>query len=341
VEKDADVKSKTGKAFSNLIVFPKPLSQIEIISGNFSGELKLHLLQVPYIKFDKAAYKQNFRSKKGCEKPVTVDQDIWRAGLTPPSVAPTPNQVTHIIVHHTATPNTDSNYVNVVRNIYLYHTQVNGWDDIGYNFLVAPDGTIFQGRDGMGMIEDDDVKGAHFCNKNTNTMGISMIGDYQTIQPTDTSLRALEQLIAWKMNKLDLDPRDSALHNGEMLNRISGHRDGCSTECPGDSVYVRLPEIRNAVETLMQDCITTVGIDSKHFLVDVYMAYHQENQLITIDNLQAGNYNYAVIDMQGKVRLNGETSSNQNISVSDLPKGIYIVQLYNTSGKNTLKFVKL
>jgi hypothetical protein len=126
-----------------------------------------------------------------------------------------------------------------------------------------------------------------------------------------------------------------------MLNRISGHRDGCSTECPGDSVYVRLPEIRNAVETLMQDCITTVGIAEKHFSEDAYMVYHQENQSITIDNLQAGNYNYAVIDMQGKVRLNGETLSNQNISVSNLPKGIYIVQLYNTSGKNALKFMKL
>src|SRR5204863_10188485 len=31
------------------------------------------------------------------------------------------------------------------------------------------------------------------------------------------------------------------------LNRISGHRDGDSTECPGDALYAQLPALRDLV----------------------------------------------------------------------------------------------
>ena len=341
VERDADAEEKDGKVFSQLVVFPKPISTFTVCSENYNGELTMHFLQVPYIDFDRNAFRQP-RYKTGCEKPVTVDQDIWRAGLDAPTVKPAAHKVTHIIVHHTATSNTDSNYVNVMRNIYLYHTRVNGWDDVGYNFLVAPDGTIFQGRDGVGVDEDDNIKGAHFCGKNTNTMGISMIGDYQHIPPTDTALQALEQLIAWKMNKENIEANDTTIHNGTLLNTISGHRDGCATECPGDSVYVRLPQIRNEVEVLMEDCTPpTIGLDQKHFSGDVYMQYYQSNNEIVIRSEKPGNFSFTLVDIQGKTWQTGKIhSSFETISTNNLPKGIYILQLYNASEKNTFRFVK-
>ena len=66
------------------------------------------------------------------------------------------------MVHHSAGSNTNSNYTQVVRDIYLYHTQVNGcWSDIGYNYLVAQDGSIYNGRD-PGALEQDDVLGRSF-----------------------------------------------------------------------------------------------------------------------------------------------------------------------------------
>ncbi len=342
VERDADAEEINGKVFSHLVVFPSPISTFTVCSEDYHGEITMHFLQVPYIAFDKNAFKQK-RNKTGCKKPVTVDQDIWRAGLAAPTVTPAAHKVTHIIVHHTATPNSQTDYVNVVRNIYLYHTEVNGWDDIGYNFLVAPDGIIFQGRDGMGVDEDDNIRGAHFCGKNTNTMGISMIGDYQQVAPTDTSLQALEQLIAWKMNKENIEANENTIHNGVLLNTISGHRDGCATECPGDSVYVRLPQVRNEVDILMEDCMSpTIGIAQKHFSGDVYMQYNHTGNEVNIRSDKAANYTFTLVDLQGKIWKSGNINVGfEAVSARDLPNGIYILQLNNSQGKNTLKFVKM
>lgn len=47
----------------------------------------------------------------------------------------------------------------------------NGWDDIGYNFLVGDDGNIYEGR-GWG------IKGAHSPKYNANSLGICFIGNF-------------------------------------------------------------------------------------------------------------------------------------------------------------------
>ena len=49
-------------------------------------------------------------------------------------------------LHHTATSNLDDNPAGTVRAIYEYHTVDNGWQDIGYHYLISEDGTVFEGR---------------------------------------------------------------------------------------------------------------------------------------------------------------------------------------------------
>jgi hypothetical protein len=53
-------------------------------------------------------------------------------------------------VHHTDSPNGygAGESAAIVRGIYAYHTNVNHWCDIGYNFLVDRFGRIFEGRQG-------------------------------------------------------------------------------------------------------------------------------------------------------------------------------------------------
>ena len=54
--------------------------------------------------------------------------------------------ISKLVVHHTVTPNDDPDPAQTVRAVYAYHTRHNGWNDIGYNFLVDQQGRIYEGR---------------------------------------------------------------------------------------------------------------------------------------------------------------------------------------------------
>ncbi len=169
-----------------------------------------------------------------------IEQEEWREGLPEPDYDRIVHKVKNIIVHHSATSNDLTDYTNVVRNIYLSHTQINGWSDIGYNYLISQDGTIYKGRD-PDIFEQDNVMGAHFCSSNTGTMGICILGNYMDIRPTRQSLDALIDLLTWKAARDSLNPFGINEHPlNPDLHVIAGHRDGCSTLCPGDSLYEKI-----------------------------------------------------------------------------------------------------
>ena len=176
-----------------------------------------------------------------------IPQSEWRAGLPEPNYTRSSTNVRHLVVHHSAGSNTNSNYTQVVRDIYLYHTQVNGWSDIGYNYLVAQDGSIYNGRD-PGALEQDDVLGAHFCGSNSTTMGICMLGNYETTQTNSANYMSLLDIITWKLDHEGLSPYTKNQHALGNFDAIIGHRDGCSTLCPGENVYNRLAEVQLEVQ---------------------------------------------------------------------------------------------
>lgn len=242
---------------SQLVIFESPQQTVRFLSGRVRGKVTLHLLNVPRLPDSKKWWEHApvpFREENVCEKPPVVPASEWRAGLPPPRNPPQATQVRFIIIHHEAGSNNPRDFTEAVRNIYILHTQGNGWNDIGYNFVVAQNGTIFEGRDGQGHMDGDNVLGAHFCGKNATTMGICLLGNYMTAEPTQAALQSLYRLIAWKMEKEKLNnPFARAVHlPGSSLQSvigvISGHRDGCATDCPGDNVYRRLEEIRRGVQ---------------------------------------------------------------------------------------------
>ncbi len=176
-----------------------------------------------------------------------IPQSEWRAGLPEPSYTRSATNVKHVVVHHSAGSNTNSNYTQVVRDIYLYHTQVNGWSDIGYNYLIAQDGSIYNGRD-PGSLEQDDVLGAHFCGSNSTTMGICMLGNYESAQLNSANYYSLLDVITWKLDHEGLTPFTNNQHALGNFEAIIGHRDGCSTLCPGENIYNRLAEVQVGVQ---------------------------------------------------------------------------------------------
>jgi len=83
--------------------------------------------------------------------PLILSREVWGANeairRAPPSYAPS---LQFALVHHTAGTNsyTASQSAAIVRGIEIYHVNGNGWNDIGYNFLVDKYGQVFEGRYG-------------------------------------------------------------------------------------------------------------------------------------------------------------------------------------------------
>ena len=161
------------------------------------------------------------------------------------------------VVHHTAGTNdyTPAQAAAIVRGIEVYHVQGNGWNDIGYNFLIDRYGTVYEGRGG-GITRN--VIGAHALGFNTGTVGISLIGNFDNATPPPAMQAALVRLLAWRLDVAHIDPQSTVAYtsggNGKFragkvvtLHAISGHRDTGPTDCPGKYEYALLPQVIRSV----------------------------------------------------------------------------------------------
>jgi hypothetical protein len=245
---------------SALLIFDSPQTAFTFYSAGIRGNVSFSLINAEKgrDKANKRVKEQKKQTKPEqsgtCQQPDMIRTSAWREGLPEPSYNRLVTNVRHVIVHHSAGSNTNRDYVNVVRNIYLYHTQSNGWSDIGYNYLIAQDGTIFQGRSfSNDEAENDNVQGAHFCGQNSGTMGICLLGNFNTAVPSDTAVTSLVRLTSWKLDKESLNPLASSRHPANSnLGVIAGHRNGCATECPGDNLYAMLDDIRLEVDAYLK-----------------------------------------------------------------------------------------
>jgi flagellar hook assembly protein FlgD len=160
-------------------------------------------------------------------------------------------------VHHTVNANsyTRAQAQGIVRGIYYYDTKGLRWSDLGYNFLVDRYGAVYEGRYG-GITKG--VIGAQVLGFNTSSTGIAMIGTFSSVTPPSAMMRALKQLLAWKLDIHHIDPQGSArmechwtqkFTEGEtvVFPAIAGHRQANYTACPGDALYRLLPSVRTAV----------------------------------------------------------------------------------------------
>jgi hypothetical protein len=159
-------------------------------------------------------------------------------------------------VHHTVDRNdyTRAQVPAMLRAIYAYHVKSRGWCDVGYNFLVDKFGRIFEGRYGGVTFP---VLGAHTGGYNTNSFGISLIGNFDKVAPTAAMMEAAARTIAWKLDGNYRSPLATVVLSGKRLNTVSGHRDTKATACPGYYVYQRLGSLRQRVNTLIGKSVLT------------------------------------------------------------------------------------
>src|SRR5215210_4065872 len=190
--------------------------------------------------------------------PRVISRLAWGANESIRRAAPLYAGNLHFaLVHHTAGTNsyTRAESAAIVRGIMVYHVQGNGWNDVGYNFLVDRYGQVFEGRYG-GI--DRNVVGAHAQGFNSGSVGVSVLGTYNGAGITAAARDALVRLLAWRLDVGHVDPLSTLTWPsggnpryptgvGVFLRAVSGHRDTGFTECPGNALYAQLDELAGAI----------------------------------------------------------------------------------------------
>src|SRR3546814_17511334 len=122
---------------------------------------------------------------------------------------------------------------------------VQGWNDIAYNFAVDRFGRTWEVRAG-GVTQT--VIGGHAKGFNTYTTGVMVLGDLTSTTPSQASVDSVADVIGWKFALDRQDPRGSTQYqslggprsaDGAVVHlpRIPGHRAVRQTGCPGRRLH--------------------------------------------------------------------------------------------------------
>ena len=133
-----------------------------------------------------------------------------------------PHKITHVTLHHTGDSKPllpGDSPVARLRGLQSWGASDRNWWDVPYHFLLGLDGDIYEGRDYHFMGETNTTydPGGHFL--------ISAIGNYERQEPTQATLNAIADLMAWALSENDLS-----------VDRIGGHYNYADTGCPGKNL---------------------------------------------------------------------------------------------------------
>lgn len=87
-----------------------------------------------------------------------------------------------IAIHHSLT------FTGSPEAFATYHVNTNGWPGIAYAFVVQRDGTVYK-------CWDPEKVTYHVGNSNKHALGICMVGDFRTQQPTPEQYQATLELV--------------------------------------------------------------------------------------------------------------------------------------------------
>ena len=145
--------------------------------------------------------------------------------------------VTDCIVHHSAGAPGQS-----ALSIDAEH-RARGFAEIGYHFVVQPDGSVERGR------ALREVPAAAY-GRNYESVDVCLTGDYDATVPTAAAMTSLLELLV-------------QLHHELPISRTIGHRDVATTfypadtapyatDCPGGELEALLPELRAKIAARLQ-----------------------------------------------------------------------------------------
>ncbi|XP_035648257.2 peptidoglycan recognition protein-like [Oncorhynchus keta] len=131
------------------------------------------------------------------------------------------------------------------------HMQDRNFDDIGYNFLIGGDCTVYEGR-GWG------VMGTHTKGNNHNSFAIAFMGNFNNESPSPAAKSSVKHLLQCGVSQGHFHP----------VFILLGHRDLRDTECPGERLYAAKTSQISLNITSSTDSIATGSKDRENWLVE-------------------------------------------------------------------------
>jgi hypothetical protein len=141
------------------------------------------------------------------------------------------NGISRITVHHDGMApvslRTKSQAARRIEVIRHSHVESRGWGDIGYHYIIDPQGRIWEGRPIA-------IQGAHVKDNNEHNIGILVLGNFDSQHPSGSATGALEQFLANRMRAYNLGVR-----------RVWTHRELRATACPGRNLQRYMEHVRS------------------------------------------------------------------------------------------------
>ena len=264
--------------------------------------------------------------------PPYIGREAWRApdaeayyanGCSTPQYAP----ITHLVVHHSTTENQSPNWAATVLALWYYDHKVLERCDIGYNWLIDPEGNLYEGhRGGYQAIGD------HLCLSSQSTAGICMLGTYDDQSPTPQALSSLRNLAAWHVCNAQLDLTRAipwvVAPNLELPRIFTPELLPCSQACPPTTLTQLLPSLIDVVgiEDLLSSTPITIfpNPNAGNFRVSSSVSYTQSATL-SVWNLQG-----QMVHQQAWSLLPGENVCA--LSLQGVSRGLYVVKLQTQQG---------
>jgi len=185
-------------------------------------------------------------------EPQIYDTRNWNARDPNGTIQVINQRPSFIVVHHTAGENSNDfsleHAFQICRDIQDLHMDVNGWVDTGQQLTNSRGGFVMEGRHRSLEVLTGGTRhvvGANVANNNSVVIGIENEGLYTNVNVTSALWNSLVQLVAYIAHQYSIP-----------TSQIKGHRDFNSTQCPGDVLYARLPELRSAVGSTLGVAVT-------------------------------------------------------------------------------------
>ncbi len=149
-----------------------------------------------------------------------MPRTAWTSAAPQWSVATPMRGIQRITIHHDAINSLglsgQGNIAKRLESIRRSHrARGSNWVDIGYHYVVDPDGRVWQGR-------PISIEGAHVSENNPHNLGIMVMGNFDEHRPTSAALAALSSFVADQMRRYRVP-----------VNRVYTHQEIKASACPG------------------------------------------------------------------------------------------------------------